>query len=144
MSLTLSGITIESSFEFVELPLNRPFDPQVNEYTVQVPAEIINNDEPISVMFDKRVYATCWGYEDGRVNQECRAPADVYYLQPNESLPSTYSTWTPINESMLHDNSYMTQVYFTNHEDADRAVVTIGLYNGQATNVVKITFMKAS
>ena len=144
MSLTLSGITIESSFEFVELPLNRPFDPQVNEYTVQVPAEIINNDEPISVMFDKRVYATCRGYEDGQVNQECRAPADVYYLQPNESLPSTYSTWTPINESMLHDNSYMTQVYFTNHEDADRAVVTIGLYNGQATNVVKIIFMKAS
>ena len=144
MSLTLSGITIESSFEFVELPLNQPFDPQVNEYTVQVPAEIINNDEPISVMFDKRVYATRWGYEDGRVNQECRAPADVYYLQPNQSLPSTYSTWTPIDESLLHDNSYMTQVYFTNHEDADRAVVTIGLYNGQATNVVKITFMKAS
>ena len=144
MSLTLSGITIESSFEFVELPLNQPFDPQVNEYTVQVPAEIISNDEPINVTFSKRVDETFWGYEDAQVNQECRAPADVYFLQPGQSeLPDTYSTWTPIDESMLHDSSYMTQVYFTNHEDADRAVVTIGLFNGQSTKVTKITLTKA-
>ena len=45
---------------------------------------------------------------------------------------------------MLHDNSYMIQVDFTNHADADRAVVTIGIFNGQATKVTKITFYRAN
>ena len=145
MNLTLSGITIESSYEFVELPLDRPFDPQVNEYTVQVPAEIIDNDEPVNVMFDKTDYDTYWGYDDAQLNRECRAPANVYYLLPGQrELPDTYLTWTPTEESALHDNSFMTQVYFTNHADADRAVVTIGIFNGQATKVTKITFRRAN
>ena len=96
-------------------------------------------------MFDKTDYDTYWGYEDAQLNRECRAPANVYYLLPGQSeLPDTYLTWTPPEESLLHDNSFMTQVDFSNHADADRAVVTIGIFNGQATKVTKITFYRAN
>ena len=110
-----------------------------------MPASIISNDEPINVIFDKTCHDTIWGYEDAAVNSNCRFPANVYYLLPGQkNLPDSDNYWVPEDESALHDDSIMTQVYFTPHEDADRAVVTLGLFNGKSVKETKITFYKGS
>ena len=117
----------------------------INDYTVQVTDEFIGNDEPINVTFEKADYDTLWGYEDAQVNQSCKFPANVFYLLPGQSdLPDSDNYWVPEDESYLHDFDVTTQVYFTPHEEADRAVVTVSLFNGMSTNIIRITFNRVS
>lgn len=140
MSLTISGITLGSD----QLALTPAFDPQKNEYTVDVPSDVTS----ITVTFTKAVYDTVWGGADASSSGKCKVPVRIKYLPPPGTM--AVGTWTQgeyyPTEQALHADTYTPNpLNFTGSQsDAGGAVMEVSIFDGTTVKTTTITFNRVS
>lgn len=133
MSLTLSGITLGSG-----LTLQPAFDPQINEYTVDVP----DGATSAQITFAKPVYDTVWGLEDAlKASNPKKAPTTTVTVFPGGGTMPGNENWSPTN-AQLHQDTYTKA--FTFNQNMAAFIVTVYLNSGGTVKSTKITFNRVS